>query len=90
MLAAFAAVGAAFPDTHHIIHDLIAEGDRVVARVSAAGVHAGSLDGEEPSGRRIHNDAIVVYRLENGRIAERWSRERESILEQIGAVRCPR
>src|SRR5690349_5522355 len=41
----FAAFQTAFPDTRHTIEDLIAEGDRVVARITARGTHTGELFG---------------------------------------------
>jgi len=73
----------AFPDTRHTIHDLIAEEDRVVARISAEATHTGRLFGIEPTGRRVTLDAIAIYRIENGRIAERWSYSGRGILEQL-------
>lgn len=74
---------AAFPDTRHTIHDLIAEGDRVVLRISAQGTHTGTIHGIPPTGRTIRNDSIVIYRLAEGKIVERWCRERRSTLEQL-------
>lgn len=36
---------AAFPDAHHTIDDLIAEGDRVVLRTTARATHQGEFEG---------------------------------------------
>lgn len=81
---AFAMFAEAFPDTRHTLHDLIAEGDRVVARISAEGTHTGTIRGMPPTGRRIRNDSITIYRLdEEGRIVERWCRDRHAVFDQL-------
>src|SRR5262245_5225114 len=51
--AAFAVFRRAFPDTRHTIEDLVAEGDRVVARITARGTHSGELFGHPPTGRQV-------------------------------------
>jgi predicted ester cyclase len=75
---------AAFPDTRHSLHDLLAEGDRVAARISAVGTHLGELFGIAPTGQRIENESLVIYRFEDGLIVERWCRERRGVLDQLG------
>jgi steroid delta-isomerase-like uncharacterized protein len=69
----FRGVRRAFPDTRHVLEDVVAEGDKVVVRVTAEGTHRGELYGIPPSGRRVVQRAITVYRVVDGRIAERWS-----------------
>lgn len=75
-----------FPDTRHTVHDIIAEGNKVVVRVSAEGTQTGPAFGHPPSGRRFRNDAIVIYRLSQGKIVEKWGRERLGIVEQLETV----
>jgi len=82
---AFSRFATAFPDTRHTIHDLIADGDRVVLRVSAEGTHTGSIAGIPPTGRTVRNDSIVIYRFAEGKIVERWCRERLGTLDQLRA-----
>ena len=79
----FAALRRAFPDTRHTIDDLIAEGDRVVARVSARATHTGELFGHAPTGRVVSLTSITIYRIVDGRIAERWSEQGRGLLEQL-------
>jgi steroid delta-isomerase-like uncharacterized protein len=62
----------AFPDTQHSIEDLVAEGDRVVLRVSSRGTHRGAFEGIASTGRRVEFTGIVIYRISGGRIAESW------------------
>src|ERR1043166_6803913 len=46
-------VQRAFPDFHNRIEELIAEGDKVVARLTYTGTHQGALFGIEPTGKKI-------------------------------------
>ncbi|HLH10642.1 MAG TPA: ester cyclase [Methylovirgula sp.] len=62
-------VGAAlrrFPDLHVTIEDMIAEGDRVVVRN-----HWTATD--SASGKRLEFRGIVIWRIANRQIAERWA-----------------
>jgi steroid delta-isomerase-like uncharacterized protein len=61
-----------FPDAGHTIDDLIAESDRVVARVTTRGTHRGTFEGVAASGRQVEFTALVIYRIRDGRIAESW------------------
>jgi len=73
---------SALHDTHLEIDDLIAEGDKVVSRVSLQCVHGGELEGIPPTGNEIELDAYTVFRLVDGRIAEEWE-----IIDELGMMR---
>jgi predicted ester cyclase len=75
---AFRTFNGAFTETRHTLHDAVEEGDRVAARISVEARHTGSLWGHPPSGRILRNDSIVIYRFVDGRIRERWCRERRT------------
>jgi len=47
------AVRRAFPDFHNHVEELVAEGDRVVARLTDTGTHTGTLFDIAPTGRRV-------------------------------------
>jgi steroid delta-isomerase-like uncharacterized protein len=79
-----AAMLHAFPDTRHTIHDLVAEGDTVVARLSATATHTGALFGHPPTGKEVSLSGITIYRIADGRIAERWAEHGPGVLEQLG------
>jgi predicted ester cyclase len=81
---AFAVFRQAFPDTRHTIDDLVAEGDRVVARTRARATHTGDLFGHAATGRVVTLSSITIYRIVDGRIAERWSEQGLGVLEQLG------
>ena len=63
----------AFPDLRVTVEDLIAEGDRVAARLRFRGTHLGELNGIAPTGRRVDCTGIVISRIEEGKIAEDWA-----------------
>ena len=62
----------AFPDIHVAVEDLIAEGDKVVARNTVTGTHLGEYRGVSPTGRSVTYQEIFVVRFAGGRIAEIW------------------
>lgn len=79
-----------FPDVVSTIEDLIAEGDKVVARWSARATHRGEYVGVPPTGKEVEFAGISVYRIEGDRIAESWTVEDElGLMRQIGAVPEP-
>jgi predicted ester cyclase len=78
---------AAFPDISRTIEDLIAEGDKVVARTSLRGTHLGDFGGISATGRPIQFTGLVVYRIAEGRIAESWVEfDVISLMSQISDV----
>jgi predicted ester cyclase len=64
----------AFPDFYYTISDVIAEGDKVVVRAVWHGTHKNTYRNIKPSGYRIDGvSEIIFYRLEKGKIVERWT-----------------
>jgi predicted ester cyclase len=63
-------ITAAFPDNHHAVEEVIAEGDAVVVRCTLSGTHEGQFMGIPPTGRRIEVTEIHIYRPENGKAVE--------------------
>jgi steroid delta-isomerase-like uncharacterized protein len=77
----------AFPDLRVTVEDLIAEGDKVVARLRFRGTHRGELDGIAPTGRRVDCSGIVVSRMEGGKIAEDWANFDDlGMMRQLGVL----
>ena len=77
----------AFPDIHVTVEDLIAEGDRVVARNSITGTHQGEYMGRPPTGKPVTYDEIFILRFANGRIAEMWGIvDVPSQMRQLGMI----
>lgn len=85
-----ATVRAAFPDFHNRMDDLIAEGDKVVARLTYTGTHQGELFGIAPTGRRVTYAGIAVFRIAAGKITEGWVLgDTLGLLRQLGAISIP-
>lgn len=59
-----------FPDLKHVIEDMIAEGDQVAVRFSAAGTHTGQWMNFEPTGRSIRYTGVTLARIAGGKIIE--------------------
>lgn len=80
----------AFPDSRFTILDMIAEGDRVVARWRAEGTHQGELAGIAPTGRRCIAEGTLTARISGGKMAETWDMwDALGLMRQIGAVPEP-
>jgi steroid delta-isomerase-like uncharacterized protein len=62
----------AFPDLNVTVEDLIAEGDKVVARNTVTGTHQGEYMGLPPTGKSVTYNEIFICRFVYGRIAEIW------------------
>jgi steroid delta-isomerase-like uncharacterized protein len=67
------AIVAALPDLRNVEQDIIAERDIVSVRAVVEGTHKGDLLGIPASGKRVRWDAVDVYRVADGKIAEEWA-----------------
>jgi steroid delta-isomerase-like uncharacterized protein len=80
----------AFPEFHVTTDDLIAEGDKVVNRWTATGIHQGELMGVPATGKQVVWTGITVSRLADGKIVETWwSYDVLGILQQLGVIPPP-
>jgi predicted ester cyclase len=74
------------PGTHRI-DDIIAEGEKVVVRVTGEGVHSGELFGISPTNRQMKVTGITILRVANGKIVERWVEvDMLGALQQLGVI----
>ena len=75
----------------HKIEDQIAEGDKVVTRLTAHGTHEGDLPGAPRTGNKLEMTAIVIHRIAGGKLAEKWSnKDVLGFLQQIGMLHMPK
>ena len=82
-----ASIRAAFPDWHSELHLLIAESDLVAEHFTARGTHRGEAMGVAPTGQEVTLRGINIFRLQDGRIVERWGRLDDlGFLQQLGIV----
>lgn len=85
-----AMLDAAFPDRDLTINDVIAQGDRVVARTTLSGTHQGEMQGIPATGKAVTQPSITIFRLANGKIAEGWfASDNLSMMQQLGVIPAP-
>jgi steroid delta-isomerase-like uncharacterized protein len=79
-----------FADLTHDVHETIAAGDRVVARMTLRGTHTGLFEGLAASGRTIGVGQISIFRVADDRITEiREEADLLLLMQQIGAIPGP-
>jgi len=77
---------AAFPDAVHTIEDQIAEGDKVMTRLTTRATFTGECLGYQPTGAVIQISGIAVHRVVDGRLVEHWAHmDMTGFMQQIGA-----
>jgi steroid delta-isomerase-like uncharacterized protein len=81
----------AFPDYHEALHELIAEGDRVVAHFTISGTQRGQWGPLPPTGKRAQFEEIVILQILDGKIRrQRGIVDNLSALRQLGVLPAPR
>jgi SnoaL-like polyketide cyclase len=59
----FGMVHQAFPDLHAEVHDVIAEGELVAARVTYTGTHQGEFVGIPATGKQTTTNGVDLFRI---------------------------
>ena len=78
---------AAFPDSHSTSLDMIAEGDKVVHRMSTEGTHQGEFLGIPATGKRVTMTYIDIWRTADGKLAEHWvEADMMGMMQQLGVM----
>jgi len=74
-----------FPDLIISVEDLIAEDDKVVARLTARGTHQAPFRGIAPTGKEVSWTGIRIFRIADGKIVEHWANWDDlALLQQLG------
>ena len=77
----------AFPDFYETIEDIIAEGDKVWARITFTGTHTGEWMGIAPTGKKITTEMVDIFRIVNGKLVEyRDVNNNLDFLKQLGII----
>ena len=79
---------AAFPDMRMQVEDVVADGEKVVARVRYTGTHQGEFMGMPPSGKGVDAQLIDIFGFgDDGLLHEHWGvMDALAMMQQIGAV----
>lgn len=67
-----ASVLAGFSDYHAEIQEVLADGDKVVARVLWTGTQDGPFLGRPATGKKLRFSTADFFRIENGKFVEHW------------------
>jgi steroid delta-isomerase-like uncharacterized protein len=83
----FSMLRTAFPDLRMHVDDLIAEGDKAVARVTMTGTHQGEFAGIAATGKTVSVPTIDIVRFAEGKLVEHWGvTDTASMMAQLGAL----
>jgi steroid delta-isomerase-like uncharacterized protein len=83
-------VNNAFPDLHHEIIDMVAEGDKVAIRLSVTGTHKEEFQGIPATGKKLSLDEMGFITIIDGKITEGWiSSDTRRLTQQLGALPSP-
>jgi steroid delta-isomerase-like uncharacterized protein len=77
----------AFPDMMATIEDLIAEGDKVAARLTFRGTHTGPMMGIPSTSKQVTILAMNIFRVANGKLVEQWVNSDDlGLMQQLGVI----
>jgi len=79
-----------FPKYEMFMDEITAEGNRVVVRARAKGIHKGVFNGIQPTHRNVEFPFVVSYEIENGKIVHHWLiADQVTLMEQLGVMNKP-
>jgi steroid delta-isomerase-like uncharacterized protein len=71
----------------HVFEDQIAEGDKVVTRLTLHAVHTGEFQGMPATGKQIAVQQVAIHRIWDSKIAEAWvSSDDIGMMKQLGLM----
>ena len=81
---------SAFPDFKATIDDIIAEGDKVVVRMTWSGTHNGEFMGIPPTGNSFSVGVIDILRIVDGKLTDHWGQtDNMGMMQQLGVIPAP-
>ncbi len=79
-------IHSALSELYFDVEDIIAEGDKVVTRWKARGLHTAPFQGVPPSFRTVEFTGITISHLVDGKIVEDWEEvDQLNFARQFGA-----
>lgn len=85
MRQAIERVRAGLSDGEFTIHELVAEGDLVAARLTTAARQSGPFMGMPPSGKRYEIEELHLFRIRDGQVTEHWHQfDQMGMMRQLG------
>ena len=76
-----------FPDLELDLQDFVAEGEKVLVRLTAHGTHTGTFGELEATGKPITVAVLDLFQVRDGRLIEHWAQlDNLGMLTQLGAL----
>jgi len=76
-----------FPDTKMTVDDLLADGDKVIYRLTVRGTHKGEFMGISATNKSVAIRSIGIARISGGKIVEEWENFDEmGMMQQLGSI----
>ncbi|MFB4166838.1 ester cyclase [Virgibacillus sp. JSM 102003] len=74
-----------FVDRTWSVHDMIEEGDKIVARYTGYSTYKGGLLEIPPKDQKIKETGIIIFLIEKGKITEQWCEMSDlQVVQQLG------
>ncbi len=74
-----------FPDLNFTIEDMVAEGDKIAWRYTLRATFSGPFGNIQPTGNKIIQAGISLWRFQDGKLAEAWGySDRLEMYKQMG------
>lgn len=78
---------SAFPNIKFTVERQIAEGDKVASRFTSISTHMGEFQGIPPTGNRVEDQGVDIFRVTDNKIAAIWVNENAlGVMQQLGAI----
>ncbi len=80
----------AFPDLAATVEEQVAEGDKVVSRLTMTGTHQGEFMGMPATGKSFKVGGASIWEVRGGQLISEWvSWDSMSMLQQLGVAAAP-
>jgi steroid delta-isomerase-like uncharacterized protein len=81
---------SAFPDLEAAVEEQIAEGDKVVTRVTIRGTQRGEIFGMPPTGKSFTIPGVSIWEVRGNLLIQEWvSWDALGMMQQLGAIPAP-
>lgn len=79
-----------FTHSTSTVEAMIAEGDKVVSRLTFRGNHTGDMMAIPPTGASVTISEMIIDRLADGKIVESWRLfDQMAMMQQLGVIPAP-
>jgi len=79
---------AAIPDIRTVVEDVVADGEYVAVAWRGTGTHLGELMGIPATGRAGGTTGVVIVRVLDGQVVERWGNSDDlGLMRTLGVIR---